>query len=144
MHGCGLLHVLCCRALLFPQGADAPLVPRFWLRVLKSADAAALAISPRDAAVLAALADVRFSLDTTPGASELQGKCKWLSTDQPIGCSKAREVDRRNCILAAQLLDCWLQVISRSGHVYWLAINLHLLLAAIIDTTACAFCPQGS
>lgn len=65
------------RALLLPEGADATQVPRFWLRVLKSADAAALAISPRDAAVLAALADVRFSLDTTPGASELQGKCEW-------------------------------------------------------------------
>jgi hypothetical protein len=51
-------------------------VPRFWLRVLKAADAAALAISPRDAAVLAALADVRFSLDATPGATELQGKCE--------------------------------------------------------------------
>jgi hypothetical protein len=66
----------CCRALLLPKGASETQVPRFWLRVLKSADAAALAISPRDAAVLAALADVRFSLDGTAGASELQGKCE--------------------------------------------------------------------
>lgn len=49
-------------------------MPRFWLRVLKSADAAALAISPRDAAVLAALADIRFSLDGTPADSELRSK----------------------------------------------------------------------
>lgn len=72
----------CCRALLLPKGASETQVPRFWLRVLKSADAAALAISPRDAAVLAALADVRFSLDGTAGASELQGKCECCSRSQ--------------------------------------------------------------
>jgi hypothetical protein len=66
-----------CRSLLLPEGADTTTVPRFWLRVLKSADAAALAISPRDAAVLACLADVRFSLNGSPSSSELQGKCEW-------------------------------------------------------------------
>lgn len=66
----------CCRALLLPKGATKTQVPRFWLRVLRSADAAALAISPRDAAVLSALADVRFSLDAGAEPSELQGKCE--------------------------------------------------------------------
>lgn len=78
----------CCRALLLPAGVSKTQVPRFWLRVLKSADAAALAISPRDAAVLAALADVRFSLDATPGGTELQGKCKcWDRVQDPSGTS---------------------------------------------------------
>jgi hypothetical protein len=64
-----------------PADSSSTSVPRFWLRVLRSADAAALAISSRDAAVLASLADVRFSLSSSgsspaePGASrELVGK----------------------------------------------------------------------
>jgi hypothetical protein len=70
-----------CRKLLVPAVSSSTAVPRFWLRVLRSADAAALAISSRDAAVLASLADVRFSLTSSsispaePGASkELLGK----------------------------------------------------------------------
>jgi hypothetical protein len=68
-----------------PADSSSTSVPRFWLRVLRSADAAALAISSRDAAVLASLADVRFSLSSSssspaePGASrELVGKRELL------------------------------------------------------------------
>jgi hypothetical protein len=60
-------------------------VPRFWLRVLRSADAAALAVTARDAAVLACLADVRFSLrsnvsseDSSSVMKELHGKRELL------------------------------------------------------------------
>jgi hypothetical protein len=62
------------RALLLPVEGQPLTVERFWLRVLRTADAAALAISPRDAAVLASLADVRFSLDSTEDGSELHGR----------------------------------------------------------------------
>ena len=49
------------RELLAAAGPDrAP--PRFWLRVLRCVDAAALAITPRDAAVLQHLADVRLEV----------------------------------------------------------------------------------
>lgn len=69
----GLLHAFCCRSLLVPSGSSSTAVPRFWLRVLRSADAAALAISSRDAAVLAALADVRFSLSPSSSSSSSSG-----------------------------------------------------------------------
>ncbi|WIA10139.1 hypothetical protein OEZ85_010346 [Tetradesmus obliquus] len=59
------------RELLVPAGSSSTSVPRFWLRVLRSADAAALAISSRDAAALASLADVRFSLSSSSSAAEI-------------------------------------------------------------------------
>eukprot|EP00879_Flechtneria_rotunda_P025860 GHRR01027513.1.p1 GENE.GHRR01027513.1~~GHRR01027513.1.p1 ORF type:complete len:253 (+),score=116.37 GHRR01027513.1:224-982(+) len=80
------------RALLVPAGAKSTISPRFWLRVLRSADAAALAISRRDAAVLAALTDVRFQLSrgskaeaggissgSSSSSSELHGTCESLT-----------------------------------------------------------------
>jgi hypothetical protein len=90
-----------CRSLLLPDGTDHTAVPRFWLRVLKSADAAALAISPRDAAVLACLADVRFSLNGSPSSSELQGKCEcWVLW----GAS--------TCVHSSKMPPLWLSVFS--------------------------------
>jgi len=54
------------RTLLLEAGA--PAAPRcYWLRLLRSIDTAALAITPRDAAVLQHLVDVRFEL--LPAAS---------------------------------------------------------------------------
>lgn len=67
--------------MLLPSGNSCS-IPRFWLRVLRSADTAALAISPRDAAVLANLADVRFSLSSPvsdgSGGKELHGRCELM------------------------------------------------------------------
>lgn len=85
------------RALLLPEGAAQPLVPRFWLRVLRSADVAALAISPRDAAVLAHLADVRFSLDGSEDGSELHGRREWQGcrgVAGDAGCHVLRKAER--------------------------------------------------
>eukprot|EP00878_Enallax_costatus_P038880 GHUV01044368.1.p1 GENE.GHUV01044368.1~~GHUV01044368.1.p1 ORF type:complete len:515 (+),score=231.98 GHUV01044368.1:220-1764(+) len=80
------------RGHLLPPGSSSTVVPRFWLRVLRSADAAALAVSPRDAAVLAHLADIRFSLTSVDAGSskELHGKLEldflpntYLKLDNP-------------------------------------------------------------
>ncbi|KAF8069510.1 NUDT19 [Scenedesmus sp. PABB004] len=80
------------RALLLPPGASEPSVPRFWLRVLRSADAAALAISSRDAAVLASLADVRLSITAGAGSSrEAHGKLELEFCPNPYlapGCAR--------------------------------------------------------
>eukprot|EP00775_Hariotina_reticulata_P010883 gene10883-11037_t len=65
-------------AILFPPSTSQPAVPRFWLRVLRSADAAALAISARDAALLACLADVRFSLHSNGSSGESSSIMKEL------------------------------------------------------------------
>ncbi len=56
------------RALLLEAGA--PAAPRcYWLRVLRAVDAAALAVTPRDAAVLQHLVDVRFELEADAAAA---------------------------------------------------------------------------
>jgi len=103
----------CCRALLLPKGAAKTQVTRFWLRVLRSADAAALAISPRDAAVLSALADVRFSLDAGAQPSELQGKCEWWRA-RCVGFDSGR-LCRPGSLLhsgCSQDQACWVGVLA--------------------------------
>jgi hypothetical protein len=57
------------RALL--AGEDAPRC--FWLRALRSIDAAALAITPRDAAVLQHLVDVRYEVQQDSAGSASSG-----------------------------------------------------------------------
>lgn len=79
------------RALLLPSGAAETAVERFWLRVLRATDAGALAISSRDAAVLAQLADVRFSLSGGGGSGgELHGKREWPADGRATAAGAAR------------------------------------------------------
>lgn len=57
------------RAALAAAGAAGNAPPRYWLRVLRSVDAAALAITRRDAAVLQHLVDVRYEVRAPEGGA---------------------------------------------------------------------------
>lgn len=94
-----------CRELLVPAGSSSTSVPRFWLRVLRSADAAALAISSRDAAALASLADVRFSLSSSSSAAEI-GASRELLGKRELAQLGAAVAAPSVCMLPARMHSC--------------------------------------
>jgi hypothetical protein len=96
MHDCqfsefaAALTLLNHRTALLSSDGRSTRIPCYWLHVLRGTDTGALAITRRDAAVLAHLADVRYHIQVPerPGAAgqpqEVTAKCKSGATEWPL------------------------------------------------------------